>query len=350
MNPHRCRRVLVVRRREIIGQRRLRGMHGDPVELLADQALLGGCRAHRRVPDAEENDADACYPIILNVGKDTGTDDGVVAAPPRQFVERPAMRRANDRHMNRRQQFTRLDRGLKQIDEVIVRRHAACAVAADDFQFGAHRQRHRRKFRRRIGQRDAAAERSLVADRPMRDVRRGVVKQRRMLRDQRIGQRFAMARQRADAQPVAVARDAAQLCNVGDVDEGLRRLQTQRKGRHQALAARDVARVLASGLKQIQRLRDGRRPRVAECPRLQEHISRCSNQICDHLVLNLEHAQTKPSTTKDRLVTNSGCGKTAHHPESNPRGAGLDEETCQSRRETPPAQHARAGARALHCR
>ena len=314
MNPHRRRRVLVIGRRKIVSERSLRHMHDGLIELLADQALFGGCRAHRCVADAEENDPDILDPCALHVGKNAAADDGVIAAPPRQFVECPAMRRANDRHMNRRQQLARLDRGLKQIDEVIVGRHAARAVAAHDFQFGTHRQRHRRKFRGRIGQRDAAAERPLVADRRMRDVRRSVMKQRRVLRDQRIGQRFTVARQRADAQPTAIQRDATQFGNVSDVDQGLRRLQSQRQRRHEALAARDIRGVPVSGREQIQRLRDGVRPRVAECTRLQEHISRSSRQICDHLVLNLEHASIRPSTKNDHLVTKPSCGKTAHTP------------------------------------
>lgn len=80
----------------------------------------------------------------------------------------------------------------------------------------------------------------------MRDVSRRVMKQRRILRDQRVGQGFAVARQRADAQPTTIQRNAAQFRNVSDVDESLRCLQPQRERRHEALATRDVARIFAA--------------------------------------------------------------------------------------------------------
>ena len=87
-------------------------------------------------------------------------------------------------------------------------------MRAGDFQLSAHRQHHRRKFRRRIGKSDAATQRAAIADGWMRHVRRRLAQERRIARDQRIGERLAMARQCADPQPIALQFDAAKRRNM----------------------------------------------------------------------------------------------------------------------------------------
>ena len=125
--------------------------------------------------------------------------------------------------------------------------------------------------------RDAAADRTLVADRRMRDVRRGRVIERRVPGDQRIGQHLAMPGERADTQPVALQFDAAKCRDMGDVDQQLRRLQTQGERRHQTLAAGNVARIFAAIRECLERLHHGGGPSVAECPRLQRELPAVSS-------------------------------------------------------------------------
>ena len=81
--------------------------------------------------------------------------------------------------------------------------------------------------------RDAAADRAFVPDRRVRDVRRGLVKERRVPGDQRISQHLAMPGERADTQPIPLQFDAAKCRDMCNVDQQLRRLQTQGQRRHQ---------------------------------------------------------------------------------------------------------------------
>ena len=94
------------------------------------------------------------------------------------------------------------------------------------------------------------------------------MQERREFGDQRLAQHLAMPRQRADAQMAAFAPDAAQLVDVGDVDQEPRRLQPQRQRRHEALPPGNEARVIAGACVSIQRLVDRRSTKIAESPRL----------------------------------------------------------------------------------
>ena len=93
--------------------------------------------------------------------------------------------------------------------------------------------------------RDAAADRAFVPDRRVRDVRRGRVIERRVPGDQRISQHLAMPGERADTQPIPLQFNAAKGCDMCNVDQQLRRLQTQGQRRHQTLATSNVARIFA---------------------------------------------------------------------------------------------------------
>src|SRR4051794_15582071 len=146
----------------------------------------------------------------------------------------------------------------------------------------------------------------------MRHEGRGGPQQRREFADQGVAQNLAMSGQRSDAQALSLAPDAAQLRDVGDVDQELRRLQPQRERRHKALAAGDEARVLASLRMRGQRLLDRARPQIAESPRLHGcfrsllWIDGASAGIVQFVTIWSQNASiTRPPIT-DHLVTNPG--------------------------------------------
>jgi len=153
------------------------------------------------------------------------------------------MARTGSRHMQRHEDFTGLYRRLVEILEVIVRRDAPKPGRAGNLHLRAHGQHHRGEFGRRIGQRHAAADRAAIADGGMGDEGRSGRQQRRMGADERLGQRFGVAGEGADAQALPLSPDAAHFGNRGEVDENLRRLKPHRQRRHEALAAGDIARV-----------------------------------------------------------------------------------------------------------
>ncbi len=119
--------------------------------------------------------------------------------------------------------------------------------------------------------RDAAAEGAFVADGGMRDMRRGFAEQRRMLCDQRIGHCLAMPGQRADAQPFPLKLDTAKRFNMRNIDQDFGSLQAQGKRRHETLAARDIARILARISECLKRLGDRDGPHIAKCSGLQNN-------------------------------------------------------------------------------
>jgi len=243
--------------------------------------------------------------VILEFRKNARTNKSEIAATARQFMKSPAMTRANCRDMDRNQQLAGFNRRLEQIEEEVIGGYAAGSIGIRDLKLGTHRERHRGKFGRRVRMRNAATEGALVTDRGMRHMRRSLAEKRRMLGNERIGHHLAMSRQRADPQPFALKLDAAKRFNMCDVNQDFGSLQTQRERRHKALAARNIARVLARIRERLKRLSDRYRPCVAECARLQSPTPDRFNppQIFNHLVLNLDHAELVASNEKDHLVT-----------------------------------------------
>ena len=138
-------------------------------------------------------------------------DDGVVAMPPREFMEEMRGILSRHRQFDGDQQFLRRQRGLVNSGEEILRRDPPLAgLAADD---DGRVQRHHagRQFRGGVGVREAAADGAAVADRRMRDMGDRFRQQRRMRGDFGRSLQIDMARQRADGEDIALHRDAAQF-------------------------------------------------------------------------------------------------------------------------------------------
>ena len=148
--------------------------------------------------------------------------DGEVAVPLGQLAEyRDGGRLLNgDKGLD--QQLVRSARRLVQPLEVVRRCHLAPSGGAVQHQGGAERQHAGRHLGRRVGERDAAAERAAVADRHMRDVRHGLGDQRQVARDGRGAGHVHMAGQRPDAHLLAAQLDAGQGLQPVDVDQQAR--------------------------------------------------------------------------------------------------------------------------------
>ena len=102
---------------------------------------------------------------------------------------------------------------------------------------GVERQHHRRIVGRRIGVREAAAERAAIADLRIADRRRRVGHHRALLRSSRRRRHVVMHRRGADLDLAVLLADAGQLRNARDVDERRRLAEPQLHQRHQAVAA-----------------------------------------------------------------------------------------------------------------
>ena len=179
-------------------------------------------------------------------------------------------RRSRWRHwkFHRDDQFAGLQVGFEQALEEILGLHLALAGQAAEHQGRAERHRAGRQFGRRIGVGEAAAERAAVADRDMADMRRGLAQQRKMLADQIGREQFAVPRQRAEPHRAVGVRLAAQLLEVADVDQELRRRQPHVETGEQTLAAGDRHGFAAGVRQHLIGVRQRRRPEIAEVPGL----------------------------------------------------------------------------------
>ena len=92
MNPHGRRRMCVIGRGEIVDKRCLCGLDSHPIRMLSPNGLLRTSCSHGCVANAKEDNANVVDEIVPDVGKTARSDNGLVAASPRQFVERPTVR------------------------------------------------------------------------------------------------------------------------------------------------------------------------------------------------------------------------------------------------------------------
>ncbi len=114
---------------------------------------------------------------------------------------------------------------------------AALAGLRGDDDGGTQRHNAGRQLSRRIGQCEAAADGAAVADGGMGDERGGLGQKRGVSGNERVTAEIGMARQGADAQGIALDRNALQGGNPGDIDQPRGFGQAERECREQALAA-----------------------------------------------------------------------------------------------------------------
>ena len=190
----------------------------------------------RPVADRKEDKAQIRQDISLDdrLGRKAG--DGVIAVPARELMKERRGIFPRHRQFDGHQQFLRRQRSFIDAGEKIPRRDPALAGPSAHHDGRIERQHAGRQFRRRIALRQAAAERSAVADCRMGDVADRVCEQRRMPRNFRRARQIDMARQRSDPDRIADNRDAAQLGQCADVDDQFGGNQPEIHRRHQALA------------------------------------------------------------------------------------------------------------------
>ena len=121
---------------------------------------------NRRGPSAQESDA-----LLGAVGDAGKADDGVVAMATRELGEHRALGRGE---FGAGQQLVWPQIRLEQGFEKIPGANASFALAASQNDRRIERERDGGIFRRRIGEREAAAERAAVADRRVRDMGNGL--------------------------------------------------------------------------------------------------------------------------------------------------------------------------------
>ena len=127
--------------------------------------------------------------------------------------------------MDRCQYFVGARRGLEGAEEKSLRCNLTFPSKATQHEFGVQREHHRRQFGGRIGVRQIAADRAAIADRSVSDMSVGRDDEWRIFSDDRRGQHVGMARETADQEPIAIARDPVEPWDSVDVDEPFRRNQ-----------------------------------------------------------------------------------------------------------------------------
>jgi hypothetical protein len=124
-----------------------------------------------------------------------------------------------DRDFDRAQDLSWCDCRFIDASEKVLRGDTPLAGRARQNNRSLERNHAGGKFGGRVGIDKAAADRPTIADRRMGNMPGCFGEERRVLRDQRIALDLGMARQCADAQRIAVERNALQLLQIIHVDQ-----------------------------------------------------------------------------------------------------------------------------------
>jgi hypothetical protein len=154
----------------------------------------------------------------------------------------------------------------------IARGHATRARFAGEHDLRIERDTTRGPFRRRVGQRQAAAEGAAVADCRVRDVLRGVGQQGQMLLDVVGCGDGSMRGERTDVHMAILHADAGVLVQAADVDQQFGRGQPHIERGHQALSAGQKLRRVAVALEQIEHLGEAACPCVGKRRGFHRHL------------------------------------------------------------------------------
>jgi hypothetical protein len=127
--------------------------------------------------------------------------------------------------MDRCQYFVGARRGLEGAEEKSLRCNLTFPSKATQHEFGIQREHYRRQFGGRIGVRQIVADRAAIAYRSVSDMLVGRDDEWRVFFDDLRGQHVSMARQSADQEPIAIARDPVEPCDSIDVNKPFRRNQ-----------------------------------------------------------------------------------------------------------------------------
>ena len=127
--------------------------------------------------------------------------------------------------MDRCQYFVGARCGLEGAEEKSLRCNLTFPSKATQHEFGIQREHYRRQFGGRIGVRQIVADRAAIAYRSVSDMLVGRDDEWRIFSDDRRGQHVGMARESADQEPIAIARDPVEPWDSVDVDEPFRRNQ-----------------------------------------------------------------------------------------------------------------------------
>ena len=176
----------------------------------------------------------------------------------RELLVRRALPAGRCRHVDRDQDFAVGQRGRHDAGEELIRRNGALPSRAGRDHAGVERDQDGRQIGGRIGVRDVAADRAAIPDRRIADDRRRLRQRGSRVAQIRRCRQVGVRRERADADPIALSRDAAQLGDPADVDDGRRRRQPQLQQRQQAVAA---GQELRAGVRGEQLMRVGDRAR-----------------------------------------------------------------------------------------
>ena len=154
-------------------------------------------------------------------------------------------------------------RGQRALEEVggLDGARAALADRGDDRVAGLADAGH---LGRRIGMRDAAADRAAVADLVVRDMRHRGLEQRMRGVEPLVVENVAPARQRAEPDAVGADLDLAQVLELPQIDQQRRPRHAERHHRHQALAAGQRLRLAVVGGEQRHGFVQGRGAGVLE--------------------------------------------------------------------------------------
>jgi hypothetical protein len=165
---------------------------------------------------------------------------------------------------DRAKQFAGGERRLHDVDEEPGGGNAARAGRPGDLNLRVQREHHGRPVGRRIGVRQAAADRALVSDLNVADLRRRFGEQRALRGEDRRRAQLRMRRHRADDDEAVLFGDAAQLRDAGEIDDHARLREPQPHGRHETVPAGQDARLVPESRQQRQGFSERRGAMVVE--------------------------------------------------------------------------------------
>ena len=263
-------------------------------------------------------------------------DDGEVAVTAVDFAERGAAV-ARDRKAHRDDQLVGLAGGREHVELEFGGGKDARAALRAQHHLAFERRQRQRNLRARVGVRDRAAHRALVAGLEVADVRQRDRQQRQLGGKLRPGQQLVLRHRGADLDLVAEIADLVELRHAGDVDEQAGIDQAQVEHRDQRLAAGQHARLVAVFGEQRDGLVDAVGPHIVERTRLHRAPPQHRRDIFGLAFRSRRNGGALPSPLwggvgggGPRCTTSAGNNYPPPHP-SPARGEGADRQSVARR-------------------
>ncbi len=214
--PCRGRGLEIVVRLEVVRERLL----GRPQALAGEEGGGGAAGEQRDRAGAEEGQAEGGEAVALADAVRGQANDGVIAGAAGQLGEAGAGAGSGRVDLDRDQQFVGGEGGGEQaLEELGGRDRAAATCGAFGDDAGVEGEGAGGELGGRVGIGEGAAEGAAGADGGVGDVRRGAGEQRRGLGDQGRGEQLGVPGERAKAEGVALAGEAAEFRQSADVDQ-----------------------------------------------------------------------------------------------------------------------------------